>query len=189
MDVNSELRSKLLARIHAQEKEKEEWLKRQKSFKGNSPKLSKSSKIPKNSTIRHRFALRFGNLLASDMIAAKRHIVKRFPGVVGVKFLCSRKNQSHFNGWMFFNLRINLLMAASKIIQKKSRKLCYMNCIKTEINGFEREPLFPGKKIRVKGRLCKQEVVVIMKKFKKERKGNVREYKHWTLQTRNEKIV
>ena len=189
MDVNSELRSKLLARIHAQEKEKEEWLKRQKSFKGNSPKLSKSSKIPKKSTNRHRFALRFGKLLASDMIAAKRHIVKRFPGVVGVKFLCSRKNQSHFNGWMFFSLRINLLMAASKIIRKQSRKLCYMNCIKTEINGFEREPLFPGKKIRVKGRLCKQEVVVIMKKFKKERKGNVREYKNWTLQTRNEKIV
>ena len=104
------------------------------------------------------------------MIAAKRHIVKRFPSVVGVKFLCSRKNQSHFNGWMFFNLRINLFMAVSKIIRKKSRKLCYMNCIKTEINGFEREPLFPGKKIRVKGRLCKQEVVVIMKKFKKEGK-------------------
>ena len=145
------------------------------------PSYRNHLKFQKKSTIRHRFALRFGNLLASDMIAAKRHIVKRFPGVVGVKFLCSRKNQSHFNGWMFFNLRINLLMAASKIIRKKSRKLCYMNCIKTEINGFEREPLFPGKKIRVKGRLCKQEVVVIMKKFKKERKGNVREYKHWTL--------
>ena len=85
-----------MARIHAQEKEKEEWMKRQKSFKGNSPNLSKSTKIPKKSTIRHRFALRFGNLLASDMIAAKRHIVKRFPGVVGVKFLCSRKKSKPF---------------------------------------------------------------------------------------------
>ena len=80
-------------------------------------------------------------------------------------------------------------MAASKIIRKKSRKLCYMNCIKTEINGFEREPLLPGKKFWVKGRLCKQEVSVIMKKFKKEGKGNVREYKHKTLQTKNAKIV
>ena len=170
-------------------KKKNEWMKREKSFKGNSPKLSKSTKIPKKSSIRHRFALRFGNRLASDMIAAKRHIVKKFPGVVGVKFLYSRKNQSHFNGWMFFNLRINLCMAASKIIRKKSRKLCYMNYIKTEINGFERKPLFPGKKIWVKCRLCKQEVVVIVKKFKKEGKGNVREYKHWTLQTKNAKFV
>ena len=90
MDVNSEMKRKLLARIHAQEK-KEEWMKRENSFKGNSPKLSKSTKFPKKSTFRHRFALRFGNLLASDMIAAKRHIVKRFPGVVGVKFFSSRK--------------------------------------------------------------------------------------------------
>ena len=80
-------------------------------------------------------------------------------------------------------------MVASKIIQKKSRKLCYINCIKTEINGFEREALFPGKKVRVKGGLSKQEFVAFMKKFKKEGKGNVREYKHWTLQPKNAKIV
>ena len=36
MDVNSELRSKLLARIHSQKKEKENYV---KSFKGTIPKF------------------------------------------------------------------------------------------------------------------------------------------------------
>ena len=81
------------------------------------------------------------------MKTAKSHILKVFKGVVAVTFLTARKNQNHFNGWIFFDWKINLMLAQSKIQRKKSRKLCYMEFIKIEINGFERQPLFEMKKI------------------------------------------
>ena len=116
------------------------------------------------------------------------HIFKVFKGVVAVTFLTARKNQIHFNGWIFFDWKINLMLAQSKIQRKKSRKLCYMEFIKIEINGFERQPLFEIKKIYVKKQWNRSQVRLVMEKFKKEEKS-AKNYKHWTLNCRNSKVV
>ena len=142
----------------------------------------------KKSTFRHRFALRFKSLLARDMKTAKSHIWKVFKGVVAVTFLTARKNQNHFNGWIFFDWKINLMLAQSKIQRKKSRKLCYMEFIKIEINGFERQLLFEMKKVYVKKQWNRSQVRLVMEKFKKEEKS-AKNYKHWTLNCRNSKVV
>ena len=109
-------------------------------------------------------------------------------GSLAVTFLTARKNQNHFNGWIFFDWKINLMLAQSKIQRKKSRKLCYMEFIKIEINGFERQPLFEMKKVYVKKQWNRSPVRLVMEKFKKEEKS-AKNYKHWTLNCRNSKVV
>ena len=145
MEVTLPEKTKLFAMI----REKDNFKK-----KLNATKLkcqqSKCKVQKKKSTFRHRFALRFKNLLARDMKTAKSHIFKVFKEVVAVTFLTARKHQIHFNGWIFFDWKINLMLAQSKIQRKKSRKLCYMEFIKNEIDGFERQPLFEMKKVYVK---------------------------------------
>ena len=122
------------------------------------------------------------------MKTAKSHIFKVFKGVVAVTFLTALKNQNHFNGWIFFDWKINLMLAQSKIQRKNSRKLCYMEFIKIEINGFERQPLFEIKKSYVKKQWNRNQVRLVMEKFKKEVKC-AKNYKYWTLNCRNSKVV
>ena len=102
--------------------------------------------------------------------------------------ISNSKNQNHFNGWILFDRKINLMLAHSKIQQKKSRKLCYMEFIKIEINGFERQPLFDIKKVYVKKQWKRSQVRLVMEKFKKQEKS-AKNYKHWTLNCRNSKVV
>ena len=166
MDVTSPERTKLLATIR-EKNDFKEWLNATK----RKCQKSKCKVQKKKSTFRHRFALRFQILLARDMKTAKSHIFKVFKGVVAVTFLTARKNQNHFNGWIFFDWKINLMLAQSKIQCKKSRKLCYMELIKIEINGFERQPLFEIKKVFVKKQLNRSQVHLVMEKFKKEEKS------------------
>ena len=183
MEVTSPERTKLLAMI----REKDDFKKRLNATKLKCQQ-SKCKVQKKKSTFRHRFALRFKSLLARDMKTAKSHIWKVFKGVVAVTFLTARKNQNHFNGWIFFDWKINLMLAQSKIQRKKSRKLCYMEFIKIEINGFERQPLFETKKVYVKKQWNRSQVRLVMEKFKKEEKS-AKNYKHWTLNCKKSKVV
>ena len=165
MEVTSPERTKLLAMIG----EKDDFKK-----KLNATKLkcqqSKCKVQKKKTTFRHRFALRFKGLLARDMKTAKSHILKVFKGVLAVTFLTASKIQNHFNGWIFFDWKINLMLAQSKKQRKKSRKLCYMEFIKIEINGYERQPLFEMKKVYVKKQWNRSQVRRVMEKFQKRRK-------------------
>ena len=149
---------------------------------------SKSKDQKKKSTFRHRFALRFKNIFARDMKTAQSPIFKVFHGVVAVTILTARKNQNHFNGWIFFDWKINLMLAQSKMQRKMSRKLYYMEFVKIENNGFERQPLFEKKKVYVKKQWNRSQVRLVMEKFKKEEKS-AKIYKHWTLNCRNSKVV
>ena len=183
MEVTSTERTKLLAMI----REKDDFKKRLNATKLKCQQ-SKCKVQKKKSTFRHRFALRFKSLLARDMKTAKSHIFKVFKGVLAVTFLTARKNQNHFNGWIFFDWKINLMLAQSKIQRKKSRKLRYMEFIKIEINGFERQPLFEIKKVYVKKQRNRSQVRLVMEKFEKQEKS-AKNYKHWTLNCRNSKVV
>ena len=183
MEVTSPERTKLLAMI----REKDDFKKRLNATKLKCQQ-SKCKVQKKKSTFRHRFALRFKSLLARDMKTAKSHTLKVFKWVVAVTFLTARKNQNHFNGWIFFDRKINLMLAQSKMQRKKSRKLCYMEFIKIEINGFERQPLFKMKKVYVKKQWNRSQVRLVMEKFKEEEKS-AKNYKHWTLNCRNSKVV
>ena len=57
-----------------------------------------------------------------------------------------------------------------------------------EINGFEQQPLFEIKKVYVKKQWNRIQVRLVMEKFKKEVKS-AKNYKHWTLNYRNSKVV
>ena len=183
MEVTSPERTKLLAMI----REKDDFKKRLNATKLKCQQ-SKCKVQKKKSTFRHRFALRFKSFLARDMKTAKSHILKVFKEVVALTFLTARKNQNHFNGWIFFDWKINLMLAQSKIQRKKPRKFCYMEFIKIEINGFERQPLIEMKKVYVKEQWNRSQVRLVMEKFKKEEKS-AKNYKHWTLNCRNSKVV
>ena len=183
MEVTSPEKTKLLAMI----REKDDFKKRLNATKLKCQQ-SKSKVQKKKSTFRHRFALRFKSLLARDMKTAISHIFKVFKRVVAVTFLTARKNQNHFNVWIFFDWKINLMLAKSKIQRKKSRKLCYMEFIKIEINGFERQLLFEIKKVYEKKQWNRSQVRLVMEKFKKEEKS-AKNYKHWTLNCRSSKVV
>ena len=161
--MTSPERTKLLAMIT----EEDDLKKKLNATKLKCPQF-KCKVQKKKSTFRHRFALRLKSLLARDMKTAKSHIFKVFKGVVALTFLTARKNQ---NGSIFFDWKINLMLAQSKIQRKKSRKLCYMEFIKIEINGFERQPLFEMKKGYVKKQSNRSQVRLVMEKFKKEEKS------------------
>ena len=103
----------------------------------------------KESTFRDRFAFRFKNLVARDMKTANSHIFKVFQGVVEEKFLTGQKNQNLFNGWIFFDWRINLMLSQPNIQPKMSGKMCYTEFIKIEIKGFEQQLLFDIKQFFV----------------------------------------
>ena len=183
MEVTSHESTKILAMIRERNDFKERL---------NATKLkcqqSKCKVQKKKSTFRNRIGLRFKNLLARDMKTAKWHIFKVFKGVVALTFLTARKNQNHFNVWIFFDWKINLMLVQSKIQRKKSRTLSYMEFIKIEINGFERQPLFDISKVYVKKQWNRSQVHLVMEKFKKKEKS-AKNYKHWTLNCRNSKVV
>ena len=87
MEVTSTEGTKLLTMIREKDGIKE-------SLKAAKLKCqqSKCKVQKKKSTFRHRFALRFKNLLARDMKTAKSHIFKVFKGAVAVTFLTAREN-------------------------------------------------------------------------------------------------
>ena len=124
------------------------------------------------------------NLLARTMEEARCHVMKLFSGVVGVTFLAARSNQHHFNGWVFFNVKVNLIKAREKILRKKSRKMCFMKFVKIEINDFDR--LFAGKMANCRHRK-KAAVRTKLPSLKAEKKEL--NYKHWTLNESGSKIV
>ena len=182
MDVNSAERSRLLIRLAKAQKEKEIWRSKSISSVGQcSPKVKKQKK---SKNFRHRYALRFMNLLARTMEEARCHVMKLFSGVVGVTFLAARSNQHHFNGWVFFNVKVNLIKAREKILRKKSRKMCFMKFVKIEINDFDR--LFAGKMAICRHRK-KAAVRTKLPSLKAEKKEL--NYKHWTLNESGSKIV
>ena len=109
-------------------------------------------------------------------------------GSCGSDISNSPQKSKPFQRWIFLDWKINLMLALSKKQRKKSRKLCYMEFIKIEINGFERQPLFEIKKVYVKKQWNRSQIRLVMEKFKKEEKS-AKKYKHWTLNCRNSKIV